>query len=74
MRVRFGMADTARDIDTEVDDAKALVEDFEAAVEGGRKVLWVTEEDGRRFGLIVDKIVYVDVEPDKTRSGVGFGT
>ena len=74
MRVRFGMADTPREIDIEVDDAKALIKDFENALEDGDKVLWVTEEDGRRYGLIIEKIVYLDVEPEKARSGVGFST
>ncbi len=74
MRVRFGMADTAREIDIEVDDAKALIKNFEKALESDEKVLWVTEEDGRRYGLVTEMIVYVDVEPEKTRSGVGFST
>ena len=72
MRVKFGMADTAREIDVEVDDAEALVSAFVAAIDGGEKVLWVTDQEGRRHGLVVDRIVYVDVEADKARPGIGF--
>ena len=75
MRVKFGMADTAREIDVDVDDAESLMTEFEAAVGGGEnRVLWVTDEDGRRHGLVVDKIVYVDVEAEKPRTGVGFSS
>lgn len=73
MRVKFGMADTAREIDVEVDDAEALVNAFTAAIDGGEKVLWVTDQEGRRHGLVVGRIVYVDVEADKARHGIGFG-
>jgi hypothetical protein len=67
------MAHTAHDIDVEVEDAEALIADFEKAVEEGRKLLWVTEEDGHRHGLVVERIVYLDVEAEKSRT-VGFGS
>jgi hypothetical protein len=67
------MADTPREIDVDVDDAEALVNAFMEAMAGGEKVLWVTDEEGRRHGLVVDRIVYVDVEADRTRHGIGFG-
>jgi hypothetical protein len=67
------MADTAREIDVEVDDAEALVDAFMEAIGGGEKVLWVTDQEGRRHGLVVDRIVYVDVEADKAHHGIGFG-
>jgi hypothetical protein len=66
------MADTAREIDVEVDDAEVLVTAFVEAIDGGDKVLWVTDQEGRRHGLVVDRIVYVDVEADTTRPGIGF--
>lgn len=73
MRVKFGMAHTPRDIDIEIDDVEGLITAFESAVEEERKLLWVTEEDGRRHGLVVSRIVYVDVDPEKSRM-VGFSS
>jgi hypothetical protein len=72
VRVRFGMADTAREVDIEVDDTAALIDDVERAMSEGDKLLWVTTEEGRRYGLVVDRIVFVDVEPAKQRTGIGF--
>jgi hypothetical protein len=66
------MADTAREIDVEVDDAEALVAAFTKAIEEGEEVLWVTDQDGRRHGLVVCRIVYIDVEAEKVRPGIGF--
>jgi hypothetical protein len=71
VRVKIGLADTPRELDIEVTDAESLVAQFEESVTEGRKLLWVTEEDGRRHGLVVDKIVYIDVEAEITRQ-VGF--
>ena len=72
MRVRIGMTMTARELDLEVPDAEELVRAFQRAVEQGEKLLWVLDEDGRRHGLVVDKIAYVDVEAEKSTT-VGFG-
>ena len=72
-RVKFGLADTARELDIEVEDAEALVSQFQQAVDGGEPILWITEEDGHRHGLVVSKIVYLDVEAERVkRGGIGF--
>lgn len=72
MRVKFGMADTIREVDVEVDDGDALIAEVERAIAEGDKMLWVTTDEGRRYGLVVDRIVFVDVEPQKQRTGIGF--
>lgn len=72
-RVKFGLADTARELDIDVEDADALVAQFQNAVDGAESILWITEEDGHRHGLVVSKIVYIDVEAERTeRGGIGF--
>jgi hypothetical protein len=72
VRVRIGMSMTARELDLEVADAEEVVRSFLRAVEQGDKVLWVLDEEGHRHGLVVDKIAYLDVEPEKS-TRVGFG-
>jgi len=72
VRVRIGMTMTARELDLEVADAEAVVHAFQAAVEEAHKVLWVVDEEGRRHGLVVDKIAYIDVEAEKA-TRIGFG-
>ena len=72
MRVRIGMTMTARELDLEVADAEGVVRSFQQAVDKGDKLLWVVDEEGRRHGLVVDKIAYIDVEAEKS-TRVGFG-
>lgn len=72
VRVKIGLISVTREIDIEVEDADALIADFEEAMSGEGRVWWVTESDGRRRGLVLDKIAYVDVEPQRSRM-VGFG-
>jgi hypothetical protein len=67
------MAHTGAGVDVEIEDAESLIAAFESALEEGEKLLWVTEEDGRRHGLVVDRIVYIDVEPGRSRA-VGFSS
>jgi hypothetical protein len=72
VRVKIGMSMTARELDLEVADAEEVVRSFLQAVEQGDKLLWVVDEEGHRHGLVVDKIAYLDVEPQKS-TRVGFG-
>jgi hypothetical protein len=72
VRVKFGMADTVREVDVEVEDGEALIADVERAIADGDRLLWVTTDEGRRYGLVVERIVFVDVEPQKRRTGIGF--
>ncbi len=73
MRVRIGVANAARELDLEVDDAEAVAAAYEKAVADGDHLLWVTESDGKRHGVVVSAVVYIEFEPDAQRS-IGFGT
>ena len=72
MRVKIGMTATPRELDLEVEDADGLVRSLQQAVDGGEKILWVVDEEGRRHGLVVDKIAYVNVEAETSKT-IGFG-
>ena len=72
VRVKIGLISVTREIDLEVADADGLIADFEEAMRGEDRVWWITESDGRRRGLVLDKVAYVDVEPQRSRT-VGFG-
>jgi hypothetical protein len=71
-RVKIGMTNAPREIDVEVADADAFMREFEAAVSQGQKLWWVTDQQGHRHGLLVDRIAYVEVEPERDRT-IGFG-
>jgi len=73
VRVKIGMSSTPRELDLDLEDPEALVASFEKALAEGEQVLWITDEDGHRHGLVVAKIAYFDIEPTKEKT-VGFGS
>ena len=70
-RVKIGLSQVSREIDIGVDDADAFMRTFEMAMDGPSKVWWVTDDDGHRHGIVVDKVAYIDVEPGRDRK-IGF--
>jgi hypothetical protein len=74
MEVRIGVVYTARELTVETDDSVDVVT---AAIEGamskGDSFLWLTDAKGRRIGVPVDKIAYVEVAADAGGRKVGFG-
>ena len=71
-RVKIGLTFAPREVEIDVADGEAFAEEFEAAVQDGRRVWWVTDPEGHRHGLLVDKIAYVDIEPGRDKT-IGFG-
>ncbi len=72
VKIRIGVR-AARELELEVADADAFVKSFEKAVGDGESVLWVEDVRGRRHGLIVSSIVFVEVDRELEGPGVGFG-
>ena len=74
MEVRIGVVYTARELTVETDDS---VETVSAAIENalakGDTLLWLDDTKGRRVGVPVDKIAYVEVATDAGGRKVGFG-
>jgi hypothetical protein len=70
--VKIGITHASREIEVDVDDADAFVSEFEAALADGRRVWWVEDSEGRRHGVILDKIAYLDIESERDKT-VGFG-
>jgi hypothetical protein len=73
--VRIGIVQTAKELEVELaDDAdrEQLLGDIEAAL-AGDAVLWLTDRRGRRVGVPVAKIAYVEVGAPASDRRVGFG-
>jgi len=72
-RVKIGITYAPREIDIDVSDGEAFMAEFEQVVNGPSKVWWISDEDGHRHGIVVDKIAYIDVDIERERL-VGFGS
>ncbi|MCP4227388.1 MAG: DUF3107 family protein [Actinomycetia bacterium] len=68
MRVRIGLADTGTDVDVDVEDVDGFVKELEAAIESGASLMWVEDPETGRYAIAVNKIAYVHIEGEQTRS------
>ena len=74
MEIRIGVVYTARELNLETDDSvDGVTAQIESAIEAGDGVLWLTDKKGRRVGVPVDKIAYVEIVTDAGGRKVGFG-
>ena len=74
MEVRIGVVDTARELNVETDDSvDTVTATIESAMSKGDAFLWLTDKKGRRVGVPVDKIAYVEIVTDAGGRKVGFG-
>lgn len=75
MDVRIGIVQTAKELEIEMGDdvdRGKLLKEVEAALSGD-SVLWLTDRRGRRVGVPVEKVAYVEVGAPTPDRRVGFG-
>jgi Protein of unknown function (DUF3107) len=74
--VRIGITQTPKEVEVELsDDADRdkVLADIEKLLKTGDGVLWLTDRKGRRVGVPVPKVAYVEVGAPSTERRVGFG-
>jgi hypothetical protein len=73
--LRIGVTHVARELTVEMaddTDADALRDDIEAAL-AGEGVLWLTDRTGRRTGIPVEKLAYIEIGSPESRR-IGFAS
>lgn len=76
MDVRIGVSNTGRELEVEMaDDADvdALAKTVDAAAAKGDAVLWLTDRRGKRIGVPVATLAYVEIDAGSEGRRVGFG-
>ena len=76
MDVRIGITHTPKELEVEMpDDADfdKVVADIEKLLKTGDGVLWLTDRKGRRVGVPVVKVAYIEVGAPSSERRVGFG-
>jgi len=74
--VRIGIIQTPRELEVEMaDDADRdkVVGEIEKLLKAGDGVLWLTDRRGRKVGVPVAKVAFVEVGAPSTERRVGFG-
>ena len=76
MDVRIGITHTPKELEVEMPedtDRDEVVSNIEKMLETGDGVLWLTDRKGRRIGVPVVKVAYVEVGAPSSERRVGFG-
>ena len=73
IEVRIGITQVPRELSVEVeDDTDGIVKQVSEAVADPNGLLWLTDSKGKRVGVTVAKLAYVEVEPEASPRSVGF--
>jgi hypothetical protein len=72
VKVRIGVADSAKTIEIDVDDMKSFKKAVVDSVKSG-EIAWFTDSKGREVGVPAGRISYVEIEADDSARRVGFG-
>ena len=74
MEVRIGVVYTAKELTVEIDSSpEQIVAHVEKALAESAHMLWMHDDRGRRIGVPLDKIAYVEIAHDDDTRRVGFG-
>ncbi len=71
-KVRIGFQG-ARELELDVEDSASAADTVEDAVGAGDGMVWLTDCRGHRFGLVIEKLAFIEIEGDIGRQGIGFG-
>jgi hypothetical protein len=74
--VRIGITQTPKELEVELEedaDRDAVLADISEALDKGDGVLWLTDRRGRKVGVPVVKVAYVEVGAPAGDRRVGFG-
>jgi hypothetical protein len=74
--VRIGITQTPKELEVDMADdvnGDKVVADIEKLLKTGDGVLWLTDKKGRRVGVPVAKVAYVEVGAPASDRRVGFG-
>ena len=75
MEVRIGVVYTPREIVLEMgDDADTVSATIEQALNEKSALLWLTDTKGKRLGIPIDKLAYVEIAGADADRKVGFGS
>ena len=74
MELRIGVVHTPKELNVELDGtAEELMTTINDALKDGAPMIWVKDVKGRRVGIPVGRIAYVEIDEDGANRRVGFG-
>jgi Protein of unknown function (DUF3107) len=73
MEIKLGVIYSPKELEIETEQsADEVAKAVEDALSGGEQVLWLLESTGRRIGIPVDKLAYIEIGEENATKRVGF--
>ncbi len=76
MDVRIGIAQSVKELEVELPeetDRQKVIDEIDEVLARSEGVLWLTDRKGRRVGVPVARVAYVEVGAPSAERRVGFG-
>jgi hypothetical protein len=76
VHVRIGVTYNPREIEIELAedaDPETVKASLEEAISGNHGIFWLTDRKGRRVGIAVDKLAWVELGTGADLGRIGFG-
>jgi hypothetical protein len=74
MDVKIGVIYSPRELSIEVEgNPEELAKSVQETLTNGAGMLWLVDRKGKRVGVPVDKVAYVEIGEDDAMKRVGFG-
>jgi Protein of unknown function (DUF3107) len=74
MEVRIGVVHTPKELNLDLDGGvEEAFKTIDNAIKGGEAMIWLTDSKGRRVGVALDKLAYIEVDSEEGSKRVGFG-
>jgi hypothetical protein len=75
MEVRIGVVHTPKELTLDLDGGvEEAFKTIDKAIKGGDTMVWLTDSKGRRIGIALDKLAYIEVDSEEGSKRVGFGS
>jgi hypothetical protein len=74
--VRIGIAQSVKELEVELPeetDRQKVIDEIDEVLARSEGVLWLTDRKGRRVGVPVARVAYVEVGAPSAERRVGFG-
>jgi hypothetical protein len=75
MEVKLGVIYSPKELEIEIDSSPdEVAKTVESALLADARVLWLVDTKGRRVGIPVDKLAYIEISEDNADKRVGFAS
>jgi hypothetical protein len=75
MEVKLGVTDNPKELEIDIDQsADEVAKTVEDAISLGSRMLWLVDKQGRRVGIPVERLAYIEFGEENRDKRVGFGS